>query len=116
MSGLFAIDPRGQPYWDCYPNGMASARFTGPIIGMGPSEPGLAKAPMDKLAKHLADLYFRITTTPRDGPYLDARTLDCIEQIAIEIQNEVRAARLAGSREIGEVSGTWRAMPPVRRS
>lgn len=66
---------------------------------------------MDKLAKQLAELYLRITTAMPDGLGSDARTLDSIEQLAIQIQNEVIAMRRARSREIGESSGMWRVMP-----
>ncbi len=70
---------------------------------------------MDKLAKQLADLYFSITTAPADGLGINGQTLDSIERAAIQIQNEVLALRRARSREIGESSGMWRAMPPIQR-
>lgn len=69
---------------------------------------------MDKLAKQLADLYFRITTAPADG-FSDGQTLDNIERLAIQIQNEVLALRRARTRDVGETSGMWRAIPPIRR-
>ena len=65
---------------------------------------------MDKLAKLLADLYFKITTATPDGISRDVQTLDSIERLAIQIQNEVIALRRAGGRDVGETSGMWRAM------
>jgi hypothetical protein len=70
---------------------------------------------MDKLSKQLADLYFTITTVPADGLGINVQTLDSIERVAIQIQNEVLALRRARNREIGESSGMWRAMPPIQR-
>ncbi len=66
---------------------------------------------MHKLAKELAELYFRITTASADGLNSEAQVLDSIERLAIQIQNEVIAIRRARSREIGESSGMWRAVP-----
>jgi hypothetical protein len=70
---------------------------------------------MAKLAKQLADLYFRITTVPADGLGINVQTPDSIERVVIQIQNEVLALRRARSREIGESSGMWHEMPIQRQ-
>ena len=71
--------------------------------------------PMDQIAKQLAELSLRLTALPADGLRNDIHTLDTIELLAIQVLNEVAAARRARNRAPGETSGVWRAMQPVPR-
>ncbi len=69
---------------------------------------------MDQLAKKAAEIALRLAALPENGLRTNQAALDALEQLATQVLKEVAAARLAGSREIGETSGTWRAMMPVR--
>ncbi len=69
---------------------------------------------LDQLAKRAAEIALRLAALPADGLQHNHAALDAIEQLATQILKEVAVARLSKSRDIGESSGTWRAMLPVR--
>jgi hypothetical protein len=69
---------------------------------------------VDQLAKHAADIALRLAALPADGLRNNFEALDSIEQLALHILKEVSAARAGKSRTVGETSGMWRAMQPVR--
>jgi surfactin synthase thioesterase subunit len=70
---------------------------------------------VDPLAKQAAEIALRLAALPADGLRNNLEALDSIEQLAREILKEVSAARAGKSRVVGETSGMWRAMQPVRR-
>ena len=69
---------------------------------------------MDQLAKQASELALRLATLSADGSREDNQALDAIEQLAIQIIKEVSSLRLQRNRAVGESSGTWRAMQPIR--
>ena len=70
---------------------------------------------MDQLARHAAEIAQRLSALRVEGLRDDMQALDHIEQLAIQILKEVSAVRIGKSRALGESSGAWRAMPPIRR-
>lgn len=70
---------------------------------------------MDQLAKQAAEIALRLATLPADGLRDNLEALDSIEQLALRILKEVSVVRDANSPVVGETSGIWRAMQPVRR-
>jgi len=68
---------------------------------------------VDELAKQVAEVAHRLAALPPDG-VRDAQALDTIEQLALRILNEVSAARRKKNRPVGESSGLWRAVQPLR--
>jgi hypothetical protein len=70
---------------------------------------------MDQLARHAAEIAQRLATFPPEGSRENTQALDLIEQMAIQILKEVSAARTGKSRKLGENSGSWPSMQPVRR-
>ena len=69
---------------------------------------------MDQLAKQASELALRLATLSADGSREDNQALDAIEQLAIQVIKEVSGLRLQRNRAVGESSGTWRAVQPVR--
>ena len=69
---------------------------------------------MDQLAKQASELALRLATLSADGSREDNQALDAVEQLAIQIIKEVSNVRLQRKRAVGETSGTWRAMQPIR--
>jgi len=69
---------------------------------------------VDQLAKQASELALRLATLSADGSREDNQALDAIEQLAIQVIKEVSGLRLQRNRAVGESSGTWRAVQPVR--
>jgi len=69
---------------------------------------------VDQLAKQASELALRLATLSGDRSREDSQALDAIEQLAIQIIKEVSGLRLQRNRAVGESSGTWRAMQPIR--
>lgn len=70
---------------------------------------------MDQLAKQAAEIALRLAALPTDGLRNNVEVLDSLEQLATRILKEVSAVRTEKTRQLGETSGMWRAMIPVRR-
>jgi surfactin synthase thioesterase subunit len=70
---------------------------------------------MDQLAKQAAEIALRLAALPAEGLRNNLEALDSIEQLALQILKEVSAVRTGKSRVVGETSGMWRAIQPVRR-
>jgi hypothetical protein len=64
----------------------------------------------DQLARHAAEIALRLAALPAEGFSGDMQALDNVEQLAIEILQEVSAARKAKGRLPGETRGAWPAM------
>ena len=71
-------------------------------------------AQVDQLAKQAAEIALRLATLPADGSRNNLEALDSIEQLALQILKEVSVVRAGKSPVVGETSGIWRAMQPVR--
>ena len=70
---------------------------------------------VDQLVKQAAEIALRLAALPADGLRNNSLELDCIEQLAMRILKEISAIRAAKPHAVGESSGMWRAMLPVRR-
>jgi len=70
---------------------------------------------MDQLARHAAEIAQRLAALPGEGLRDEMRALDNIEELALQILKEVSAARVGKSRALGESSGSWPVMQPIRR-
>jgi hypothetical protein len=70
---------------------------------------------MHPLAQKAAEIALRLASLPADGLQNNTQTLDEVEQLAVQILKEVSAARIGKSYSVGETSGMWRAMQPLRR-
>ncbi len=80
---------------------------------MAPSRP--RNAQVDQLAKMATELAFRLAALPPDGLRNNVNALDAVEQLATRILKEISAIRAGRDYVVGESSGMWRAMQPVRR-
>ncbi len=81
-------------------------------LGRDHSTPRFRK--VDQLAKKAAEIALRLAALPEDGLRNNQAALDALEQLATQVLKEVAAARIGKGRDIGESSGTWRAMQPIR--
>lgn len=70
---------------------------------------------MDQLAKQVAEMALRLAAIPADGLRQNEPALASIEQLALQILNEVSAARVAKTRPVGETTGCWRVAVPLPR-
>jgi hypothetical protein len=70
---------------------------------------------MDQLARHAAQIALRLAALPAEGSREDMQALDSVELLALEILKDVSAIRAKKSRTLGESSGSWPAMQPLRR-
>jgi hypothetical protein len=70
---------------------------------------------VDKLAKQAAEIALRLAALPDDGVRNNPETLDDVEQLALQILKEVSAARTGKRPLVGETSGMWRVVQPLRR-
>ena len=70
---------------------------------------------MEQLAKLTAELALRLAALPAGGPRNDPRLLDAIEHLATRVLKEVADLRVGARRPIGETSGMWPAMQPLKR-
>ena len=82
-------------------------------FGMASSHQGDAQ--VDQLAKQAAEIALRLAALPADGLRDNTEVLDSLEQLATRLLKEVSAARVGKTRQMGETSGMFRAMMPVRR-
>lgn len=69
---------------------------------------------MDQLTRQAAEIALRLAALPAEGLRNDVPALDAIEQLALQILKEVSAVRVGKSHALGESSGAWRAMQPLR--
>ena len=70
---------------------------------------------MDQLAKQAAEIALRLAALPADGLRNNLEALDSIEHLAMRILREVSAVRAGKACAVGETSGMWPAMQPLRR-
>ena len=70
---------------------------------------------MDLLTRQVAELALRMATLSANGVHQDVQLLDDIEVVAARILREVSTLRAGMAREVGDTSGAWPAMQPVRR-
>jgi surfactin synthase thioesterase subunit len=70
---------------------------------------------MDQLARQVAEMALRLAALPADGLRQNDPALAAIEQLALQILNEISAARVAKARPIGETTGCWRVAVPIPR-
>ncbi|MBZ5625738.1 MAG: hypothetical protein LAQ69_44650 [Acidobacteriia bacterium] len=77
----------------------------------------IGNAQVDQLKQQAAEIALRLAALPADGLRNNLEALDSIEQLALRILKEVSAVRngKTQSHAVGESSGMWRAMLPVRR-
>jgi surfactin synthase thioesterase subunit len=66
------------------------------------------------IARLTAELALQLAALPADGLRTDLKPLEDIELLASRILKEAAAARSANVRSVGESSGMWRAMLPLR--
>jgi len=70
---------------------------------------------MDHLAKKAAEIALRLAAVP-PGRRPDTNTLDALEQLAVDVLQQVSAARLGESAyAIGEIRGYWPAYQRQRQ-
>ncbi|MGA3236835.1 MAG: hypothetical protein ABSG03_11060 [Bryobacteraceae bacterium] len=70
---------------------------------------------MDQLAKQAAEVALRLAALPVDGLRNNPEALDSIERLAMRILKEVSTVRASNTHGVGESSGMWPAMQPLRR-
>jgi surfactin synthase thioesterase subunit len=70
---------------------------------------------VDQLAKQAAEVALRLAALPADGLRNNLEALDSIEHLAMRILREVSAVRAGKAYAVGETSGMWPAMQPLRR-
>jgi hypothetical protein len=70
---------------------------------------------VDQLAKQAAEVALRLAALPADGLRNNLEALDSIEHLAMRILKEVSAVRARKSHAVGEISGMWPAMQPLRQ-
>jgi hypothetical protein len=70
---------------------------------------------VNQLAKQASELALRLAALPADGSRYTVQALDDMEQLADRVLKNVAELRARPRRAIGETSGIWRAMQPVKR-
>ncbi len=75
----------------------------------------IAWAWVHSLAQKAAEIALRLAAVPADGLRSNPQLLDEVEQLAVQILKDVAGARVGKSYSVGETSGAWRAMQPIRR-
>jgi hypothetical protein len=70
---------------------------------------------VDQLTRQAAEIALRLAALPADGLRNNPEALDSIEQLAMRILKEVSEVRASKRHAVGEASGMWRVMQPVRR-
>jgi hypothetical protein len=70
---------------------------------------------VDQLAKQAAEIALRLAALPVDGMRSNPDAIDCIEQLAVRILQEVAVVRSGKNYPVGQTRGMWPAMRPVQR-